>query len=273
VIHNSVMISGVLSRQEKANGIEFYPVDSFKFDETGRVSVTPGSGKKETLDADTVILAIGEQPDFECLPRDQPFVFGPRGTLGVNPQTLATSVPGVFAAGDAVTGPTCVAEAVGNGRRAAIGIHHYVMKSTADQLGWAAVDSQQKMTVGPMDLESKALPIHVVRYEELSHIDYFEKKPRTPTRKLAGSESMKRFLEMDSGYGREQAVDEAARCFHCGHCFSCGSCVEDCPGYVLTMGGDGPAVTYPEECWHCGNCRISCPCGAVQFEFPLSMLV
>jgi NAD-dependent dihydropyrimidine dehydrogenase PreA subunit len=56
-------------------------------------------------------------------------------------------------------------------------------------------------------------------------------------------------------------------------CSLCGNCVEDCPGYVLAMGADSPTVAYPEECWHCGNCRISCPCGAVAYEFPLSMLV
>lgn len=56
-------------------------------------------------------------------------------------------------------------------------------------------------------------------------------------------------------------------------CSLCGSCVEDCPGYVLTMGEDGPVVTYADECWHCGNCRISCPVDCISYEFPLSMLV
>jgi heterodisulfide reductase subunit A-like polyferredoxin len=225
------------------------------------------------LEADTVILAIGEQPDFICLTGERQFKLTPKGTLEANSETLATPVTGVFAAGDAVSGPTCVAEAIGAGRRAAIGIHHYVTRNMATQVSYAVVDSQQGITMMAMDPESKALSPRIVRYEELSHIDYFEKMPRVVTQKMAASESMKRFLEIDSGYDRGQAVKEAARCFHCGHCFSCGSCVEDCPGYVLTMGSDGPAVTYPEECWHCGNCRISCPCGAVEFEFPLSMLV
>ena len=272
-LHNSSMISKILSHQERATGIEFYPVTSFKFDEAGQLTVVQGSGKMEELKADLVILAIGEQPDFVCLNGDRRFNLTPRGTLEVNSETMATPVAGVFAAGDAVSGPTCVAEAIGAGRRAAIGIHHYVMKNMTTQVGYAVVDSQQGITVKAMDPELKALLPHIVRYEELSHLDYFEKKPRVVTQKIAASESMERFLEMDSGYQREQAVEEAARCFHCGHCFSCGSCIEDCPGYVLTMGSDGPAVTYPEECWHCGNCRISCPCGAVQFEFPLSMLV
>ncbi len=273
ILHNSAMISEILSRQEKTTGIEFYPVTSFRFDEAGQLTFARGSGKMEELEADTVILAIGEQPDFICITGETRLKLTPKGTLEVNSETMATPVAGVFAAGDAVSGPTCVAEAIGAGRRAAIGIHHYVSRNMTTQVGYAIVDNQQGITMMAMDPESKALSPRIVRYEELSHIDYFEKMPRVVAQKIAASESMKRFLEIDSGYDREQAVKEAARCFHCGHCFSCGSCVEDCPGYVLTMGSDGPAVTYPEECWHCGNCRISCPCGAVEFEFPLSMLV
>jgi NADPH-dependent glutamate synthase beta subunit-like oxidoreductase len=273
IFHNSAMISEILSRQEKTTGIEFHPVSSFRFDEAGQLTTVRGSGKMEKLKADTVILAIGEQPDFMCITGDGGFKLTPKGTLEVDSETMATPVAGVFAAGDAVSGPTCVAEAIGAGRRAAIGIHHYVMRHITTQVGYAVVDSQQRITMTAMGPESMALSPRIVRYEELSHIDYFEKIPRVVTQKIAASESMKRFLEIDFGYEREQAVQEAARCFHCGHCFSCGSCVEDCPGYVLTMGSDGPAITYPEECWHCGNCRISCPCGAVEFEFPLSMLV
>jgi formate dehydrogenase beta subunit len=273
VLHNSSMISKILSYQERATGIEFYPVTSFRFDEAGQLTVVRGSEKKEELEADTVILAVGEQPDFVCLNGDRRFNLTPRGTLEVNSETMATPVAGVFAAGDAVSGPTCVSEAIGNGRRAAIGIHQYVMKNVTDKVGCVVIDGQQGITAKAVDPESKAQTPHIVQYEELSHIDYFEKKPRVATRKMAVSESMKRLVESDSGYAREQAVEEASRCLHCGHCFLCGSCVEDCPGYVLTMGSDGAAVTYPEECWHCGNCRISCPCGAVQYEFPLSMLV
>jgi NAD-dependent dihydropyrimidine dehydrogenase PreA subunit len=56
-------------------------------------------------------------------------------------------------------------------------------------------------------------------------------------------------------------------------CVKCEACVNDCPGYVLVMGDDGPQVAYPEECWHCGNCRISCLSECISFVFPLSMLV
>ena len=85
------------------------------------------------------------------------------------------------------------------------------------------------------------------------------------------------FNEVALGYTREQAMKEAARCFHCGHCKGCGTCVEDCPGYVLVLrhleDRDRPEVAFGDECWHCANCRTSCPTGAIGFRFPLRMQV
>ena len=61
-------------------------------------------------------------------------------------------------------------------------------------------------------------------------------------------------------------------------CIRCGMCVRDCPAYILELDKKRdrtPRVIeeYRLECWHCGNCRISCPCGAISFEFPLYTLV
>jgi formate dehydrogenase beta subunit len=112
-----------------------------------------------------------------------------------------------------------------------------------------------------------------VKFEEMMNLDSFEKKNRLETVRLPSSKSTACFEEIDKGLVREDALAEAERCFHCGHCQLCGNCVEDCPGYVLAMTDNGPKVVYPEECWHCGNCRISCPSGAVSYEFPISMLV
>ena len=85
------------------------------------------------------------------------------------------------------------------------------------------------------------------------------------------------FSEINAGYTREQAMTEAARCFHCGHCKGCGTCVDDCPGYVLELkhleDRDRPEVAFGDECWHCANCRTSCPTGAIGFRFPLRMQV
>lgn len=61
-------------------------------------------------------------------------------------------------------------------------------------------------------------------------------------------------------------------------CISCGICVRDCPAYILKINKKektAPVIIeeYKDECWHCGNCRISCPKGAISFEFPLYTLV
>jgi NAD-dependent dihydropyrimidine dehydrogenase PreA subunit len=56
-------------------------------------------------------------------------------------------------------------------------------------------------------------------------------------------------------------------------CNACGTCVEVCPGDLLRLDDEKPEVIYPDECWHCGNCRIHCPCDAVSFAFPISMLI
>ncbi len=90
---------------------------------------------------------------------------------------------------------------------------------------------------------------------------------------LSSRESIKGFEEINTGYTREEAVREAARCFHCGHCVMCGTCMDICPLDVLVTGESGPQVAHPKECWHCGGCRVNCPCGAVFYEFPLPMLV
>jgi NAD-dependent dihydropyrimidine dehydrogenase PreA subunit len=114
---------------------------------------------------------------------------------------------------------------------------------------------------------------HVVAFEEILNIDYHEKKQRRRTEKLSAEASARSLEEPDKGFRKNEALAEAARCFHCGHCTSCGCCVEDCPGFVLTMTSQGPEVTYFDECWHCGCCRIACPSGAVFYEFPLNMMV
>jgi heterodisulfide reductase subunit C len=113
----------------------------------------------------------------------------------------------------------------------------------------------------------------MVAYEEIVNVDYFEKKRRQSANTLPLATSIRSFEEIDRGLGKDNALIEAARCFHCGHCTSCGCCVEDCAGLILAMTPKGPQVKYFDECWHCGCCRIACPSGAVLYEFPLNMLV
>jgi len=269
-IHHSCVASRIIGRQSKATGVEFYQISEFRFDENGKLVVQPGDNPKETLKAETVILAVGVEPDLSLIDPERRLKTTSRKTIEVHPITMATSLDKVFAAGDVVTGPSTVAQAIGGGRFAAVAINNYLMGLKPDQGIRIVVNGHGR----PVFKESRGMAEqHVVKYEEMMNLDAFEKKSRAESVRLPLSKSTTSLEEIDRGLRREDGLAEAERCFHCGHCQLCGNCVEDCPGYVLAMTDNGPKVVYPEECWHCGNCRISCPSAAVSYEFPISMLV
>jgi NADPH-dependent glutamate synthase beta subunit-like oxidoreductase len=93
-------------------------------DGSGRRKPTPIDGSEFTRETDMVILAIGEAPDLEFLPKE--VELSESGTVWVNPITMETGLPGVFAGGDAVTGPATVIEAIRAGKRAAESIENYL---------------------------------------------------------------------------------------------------------------------------------------------------
>jgi NADPH-dependent glutamate synthase beta subunit-like oxidoreductase len=269
-IHSSWMISKVLNERGKAAGIEYFRISSFEFDEKGCLSVRPASSQRETLSANTVISAVGVQPDLKFIEGNHLFRLTLKGTLEVNSKTLSTSVDGVFAAGDVVSGPSTVAQAIGSGRHAAIAIDRYLSGRRSATLGRVSIRGEGHVVTEDATVDYAP---HVVAYEEILNVEFFEKKPRQTTDKLPVAASIHSFEEVNKGFGKNEAMIEAKRCFHCGHCTACECCVKDCPGLVLAMSPQGPQVAYSDECWHCGCCRIACPSGAILYEFPLNMMV
>ena len=268
-VHNSAVVSRILGLQSKTSGVEIAEVSKFRFDGNGKLAVQV-SNRGVRLEADSVILAVGADPDVGEIDPHNRISLTRRKTIEVDPDTMATSVDRVFAAGDIVTGPGTVAQAVGGGRLAAIAMNNRFLGLTPGQGVYIGVrgDGPPSLRTYPGTTEQ-----HVVKYGEMLNLDFFNKKSRHRTIRLPVSSSAGSFEETDKGFGEAEALAEAERCFHCGHCQLCGNCVEDCPGYVLEMTVDGPKVSHPEECWHCGNCRISCPSAAVAYEFPVSMMV
>lgn len=262
MIHNGCIAFRVLEKEGKAGGVEYIEIAGFCFDEAGEVRVEAAEGQKKVLAADQVIIAAGVKPDLDFITKAG-IALNSNGTLKVDPMTRATSICGVFAAGDVATGPSIVAGAVGQGREAALAVHRFL----------TGVPKAQEMTVGE-DCQIRVEAVacqeqpHVVRFEEMFNPEYYEKKPRKED--LRSTEIS--FSEKNAGLESSAAV-EAERCFHCGHCHKCGKCVEDCPGLILVMAERGPEVRYADECWHCGNCRTSCPDSAVSYVFPLYTLV
>jgi len=268
-VHNSTAVTRITGGP--ATGVEIAGVSEFSFDADGKVALRLRSDRRERLDADTVIAAIGLEPDVAALDPQNRIRRTNRGTIAIDPTTMATSLERVFAAGDMVTGPGTVAQAVGSGRLAAVAINNAFLGLRPEQGLRIAINDDDELSLKTF---AETTTPHVVTLAEMLNRDRFVKKDRQPTAQLRGQSSIASFDERDRGLAsRDQARTEAERCFNCGRCQSCGNCVEDCPGYVLVMTDAGPRVAHPEECWHCGNCRISCPSGAIEYEFPVSMML
>jgi 2-oxoacid:acceptor oxidoreductase delta subunit (pyruvate/2-ketoisovalerate family) len=182
------------------------------------------------VEADTVIVAIGQAPDLSFLNGSGVEITG-EGTIPANSDTLATSVPKVFVAGDAHTGPATVIQAVANGKRAGLGINAFL---TGNE------------TLVPRESE------RVVGYEGLN-VSYFKHEPRQA---LVGTE-----LE-----ALKDAISaEAQRCFQCGRCNVCNTCWFLCPDAVVLQKNGEIQFDY-DYCKGCGICAEECPRGAVAIE-------
>jgi NADH-quinone oxidoreductase subunit F len=161
------------------------------FDRTGRRQPVPDSEARFTLAADLVIAAIGQAPDSSPLLTDLGVKRRPDGTIEADADGR-TSVPGVFAGGDAVTGPATVIEAIAAGRRAAIAIHRYLQGDRASL--WKPA----RPAPAAFDPEAEPVPYGRCRAEEL------------PT-----SERCRSFAEVEASLDAETAQREARRCLRC----------------------------------------------------------
>jgi NADPH-dependent glutamate synthase beta subunit-like oxidoreductase len=111
--------------EERVTGVRFKKCLSV-FDETGRFSPRFDPSDVMSIEANSVILAIGQRSDFSFLREEDGVRITPSGTVQIDPQTLATTAPGIFAGGDAAFGPRIAIEAVANGKTAARSIHEYL---------------------------------------------------------------------------------------------------------------------------------------------------
>lgn len=272
IIHPSQAIQRILSKEGTVFGVESIDISSYEVDKEGNLITSTIGGTLHFLPADIVIMAIGQVPDLDFLKDTKDIKFTSKGTIEVNSFTLKTGNTRVFAAGDVVTGSSSVAQAIRLGRHAAFSIDSYLRGYNLHEIKNVCINSTGNICV---NIESeknrkKGYP-HIVKFEELMNLEYFEKKDRIERKTLSISEAVNTFDEVDQGLSREEAMVEAARCFHCGRCFGCGMCVEICPGDILKMVDEHPEVFYPEECSHCGSCLIDCPASAISFHIPLPL--
>lgn len=194
-------------------GVECQRVRSFAFDEAGRLSVEKEPGSQHILECNTVIFSVGQRAGLAFIPDDAGVGLTGQQTIAVNPNTLAATRPGVFAAGDSVSGTAFVIEAVDSGHTAARSIMRY--------LAGEALEPPGSPDLPVVDISSAEIEERLARGE--IHI-----QPRVPVPELPVEQRRSNFNEIERGYDDERAQAEAARCLACGICSECMSCTFVC---------------------------------------------
>ena len=194
-------------------GVECERVRHFEFDDQGRPVIETETGSAHVLPADVVIFSVGQRAGLAFIPDDAGVGLTPRRTIAVNPNTYATSRPGVFAAGDSVSGTAFVIEAVASGHDCARAIHRY--------LRGEALEPGPAPNLPVVKLSDAEIRDRMRRGE-------IRRTPRVPMPERPAAERLRSFAEVEMGYTAEQAQAEAARCLACGICSECLSCVYQC---------------------------------------------
>lgn len=185
----------ILKEDGKVKALECQRMELGDFDASGRRRPIPIKGSEFLMEVDTIIPAIGYQPDLSCLQQEKGFIKNDDGTLKVDPVTLFTGVPGVFAGGDMVTGPSTVVEAMASGYRGAFSIDLYLQGKNLDKD--RAFRPMRRVNVPKIEGEEEA------------------NQNRATMPALSGQERVSCFAEVNLGFDEQTARQEAKRCLRC----------------------------------------------------------
>jgi NADPH-dependent glutamate synthase beta subunit-like oxidoreductase len=214
-------------------------VEKMQLDEHGFPQPT---GEFETMAADSVVLALGQDVDLELLERIDGLDID-HGTVQVDVRQM-TSRPGIFAGGDMVGGERTVTVAVGHGKKAARAIDAWLRGG--------------EMPVTPKHEQAT--------YDNLNTW-YYSDAPKSIRPVLDVIRRQSTFDEVVGSLDEENALYEARRCMSCGNCFECDTCYGVCPDNAVIKHGPGKRFSFNYDyCKGCGLCVAECPCGAIRME-------
>ncbi len=200
------------------------------------------TGEFETLEADSLILALGQDTETEFLKGVSGIEFKTDGTVVVDSHMM-TGHEGVFAGGDMVPSERSVTIATGHGKKAARNIDAWLNNRRP----------YEKSPNNPL-----------VQIDQM-HVWYRTSAPPKPESHLAPGIAAAGFDEIVRGYTREEAQYEAKRCLSCGNCFECDGCYGACPEDAIIKLGEGKRYKFNYNlCTGCGTCYEQCPCHAIE---------
>jgi NADPH-dependent glutamate synthase beta subunit-like oxidoreductase len=216
-----------------------FTIEKMKLDDKGKPQPT---GEFETMEADSLVLALGQDVDLSFLEKVQGLKITD-GVVEVSPQMM-TGCKGVFAGGDMVPADRTVTVAVGHGKKAARNIDAYLRGTTY-----------------------QPAPKHEVADFDKLNTWYYTDAPQTEQPLLEKARRESTFEEVVGGLDENNALFEARRCMSCGNCFECDNCFGVCPDNAVIKLGPGNRFKFNYDyCKGCSMCATECPCGAIKME-------
>ncbi len=204
----------VLAEDGKVTGLQCIQMELGEPDTSGRRRPIPVPGSEHTIQVDQLVPAIGQLPDLSGLEEASGVKFSRSGTLEVDPVTLETGRTGVFAGGDAQTGPWVAIGAIASGREAAESIVRYL--DGRDLKEGRETPATENPLYRPIPRPTSV-------------------KARAKMNALSPEIRSTNFREVELGYGEAEGRGEADRCLNCGYCCECFQCVEACGPKAVTL--------------------------------------
>ena len=195
----------ILGKDGKATGMECIKMKLGEPDASGRRRPIPIEGSEFVVEADFIVPAISQRPDLSFLPEEHNFEITKWNSFSVDEETLQTNVLGIFAGGDAVTGPSTVIDAIGAGHKAAVSMDRFIRREELKPPAAVEVEELQLVIDGFAHAAANRGEI-----------------PSISLNKRAS------FEEVESAFDEETAVAEAKRCLRCGPCLECVECIDTC---------------------------------------------
>ncbi|WP_043705155.1 NAD(P)-binding protein [Leptothrix cholodnii] len=236
-------------------------IEKMVLDEQGRAQPT---GEFETLAADSLVLALGQDVDLSLLD-GVPGLELKDGVVQVDPATLMTGHPGLFAGGDMVPAERNVTVAVGHGKKAARHIDAWLTAPPRSLRSLPPEGAQAALGRPGGDLAATPSAKHPLATFEHLNPWYYSDAPQTMRPQLDLARRTSSFDEVQGGLTEDNALFEARRCLSCGNCFECDNCYGVCPDNAVIKLGPGRRFEINlDYCKGCGMCAAECPCGAIE---------